>query len=314
MVVPPLGGISAFASAVLANMEVDAGTGGSTVLMMQSAVPLMLAQSAARGGAEISMVFRGGTNISPPMSSGSFRLNAPQVEYADLVLFPTLRRHFGVKLELSLLRRGFIQGGGAVQVTAAIVQWPLPPLDLVDRGEVVRVGGIAYSSRPDSLLMVHGLCDGRVAGALPVLGQRFGITQEWVLQDRVPAPVGREAGILALLETSSGCIIAGDSMARPGISLAMVGEEAANNLLAAWDARGCTDLDLANQLVIFMALACGTSRLRLGRAFTLDGHLRAMLWLAERFGATVRLMPDDLDASGGILEIDGIGDVLRPNR
>lgn len=314
MVVPPLGGISAFASVVTDMLPVDAGTGGSVVLMMQSALPLMLVKSAARCSGEISMTFRGGTNVAPPPGLGRFQLNAPQVEYAELVLFPMLQRLFGVTLQLSLKQRGFIQGGGEVELRASAPHWPLPPFELLHRGEAVRVFGIAYSSSRNVLHMLRGPHGGREGGASLALGQRLSVTQEWVLREGRPASVGCGAGIVAVVETSSGCLLAGDSMSRPGVSHALVGEEAAHAVLAALDANGCVDQHLENQLVIFMALAQGTSRLLLGRFRKLDGHMCAALWLAERFGAAVRLIPDESQTSGGVLEIDGIGGALHVAR
>ena len=68
---------------------------------------------------------------------------------------------------------------------------------------------------------------------------------------------------------------------------------------AAWRAGACADEHLADQLIIYMALAHGTSRLRVGTEAS-DLHTRTGLWLAERFGASCRV-------EGPVIVIDGIG-------
>ncbi|CAJ1428900.1 unnamed protein product, partial [Effrenium voratum] len=80
-------------------LVVDAGTGGSTMLMLQALLPSMLARSLAEGK-EVEVVFKGGTNVCSPPGKGPFQINAPQVDYTRLVLFPVLRHLFGVHLEM----------------------------------------------------------------------------------------------------------------------------------------------------------------------------------------------------------------------
>eukprot|EP00438_Fugacium_kawagutii_P035439 Skav231809 [mRNA] locus=scaffold692:236098:255161:- [translate_table: standard] len=76
-----------------------------------------------QGGRPVEMVFKGGTNVcSPPgrRPAGAFEITAPQVDYVQLVLFPMLRKLFGVTLEMEVKQRGFLQGGGEV-----VVRWQL---------------------------------------------------------------------------------------------------------------------------------------------------------------------------------------------
>merc|ERR1712139_33180 len=109
-------------------------------------------------------------------------------------------------------------------------------------------------------------------------------------------------------ETTTGCRLAGDSMGRLDVTDSSVGEEAASTAFASLG--GCADEHLQNQLVIFMVLAQGTSRLRLCNVDKLDNHMADALRLAERIGARVRLVPDGPETSTGILEVDGMGSLL----
>jgi len=307
--IPGVGGVGGLTSPPVSPLVVDAGTGGSTMLMFQAALPVMLARSAAMGGTEVVATFQGGTNVAPSSrSKGPFALNAPQVDYVKLVLLPTLQRLFGVSLELRLQRRGFANGGGEVEVRAVAPHWPLRAFELTDRGEVARARGMAYSSAgiPKHVLgrMIEAHTKKKAAGAAVHVKARFpNVPTEWE-QEEVESVDGAEAcGIIVILETVSGCLLVGDSMGRTGAPAEKVGDEAAHAAIEAFDNGGCVDQHLADQLIIFMALARGTSRLRVGKGeFTL--HARTALWLANIFGAESRLLQDEF---GQVLEVDGVG-------
>mmetsp|Transcript_62703 Transcript_62703/g.173801 ORF Transcript_62703/g.173801 Transcript_62703/m.173801 type:complete len:797 (+) Transcript_62703:78-2468(+) len=306
-IVPPACGIADFSSLIFDSAPIDSGTGGSTMLMLQAALPLMLAQSAARGSDRVSVTLRGGTNVKPPGMVSHFQINAPQVEFAQLVLLPMLQRLFGFSLELQLHRRGFIGGGGEVEVHTRARSWPPPAFDLVHPGKPVRAYGVCYGSHAAQVLEVRKR--GISKGSSALLHERLQVPQMWSLSQNVPTGTGGDSGLVAVIETSTGCLLAGDSMCRAGIAPAEVGEEAAQAALAAVEAGGCVDQHLQNQLVIFMTLAEGTSRLRLGRTEHVEAHMRSALMLAERIGAGVRML-NDVDQTM-LLEIDGIGAKLR---
>jgi len=287
-------------------VEVDAGTGGSTMLMLQALLPLMLATSGREGGRWLEMVFKGGTNVcSPP--GRAFEINAPQVDYVQMVLFPVLRQLFGIKLEMEVKQRGFLQGGGEVLVRCACWTWPLPAVEMLHPGEILEVTGTAYRSAavPQNVLgrMLEGQMKKRPGGAAVLLQERFPkIVPQWRCEDCPSANNGDACGVVVALRTSTGCCFGGDSMGRKGTMAEAVGEEAARSALTAYDRGGCCDEHLEDQLVVLMALAKGTSRLRLGKKQSL--HFQTALWLAQGFGAKVQVVAD---AEGEILEIEGLG-------
>lgn len=291
---------------------VDAGTGGSTMLMLQAVLPIMLMRSAASHGAEIAMTFRGGTNVAPLQAASPFKLTAPQVDFAQLVLFPTLRQLFGFSMELHLKQRGFLNGGGEVVATARSSHWPWPCFELLTPGEPLRIHGIAYRSAgvPAHVLdrMVEGQMKKKAAGAAVVLREHLPkITVEWDMQEVETVNGADACGIVIAIETTTRCFLAGDSMGRKGTPAEKVGEEAARAALAALHSGSCVCEHLEDQLLIFMVLAAGTSRLNIGRRKpTL--HSQTALWIAERFGASVRL---EDDAASCVLVVEGIGSSLH---
>jgi len=83
---------------------------------------------------------------------------------------------------------------------------------------------------------------------------------------------------LILATTSTGCLIAGSSLGEQGKPAEKVGEEAASELIRNLDFGGCVDEYLQDQLIIFMALANGFSRLRCG---PLTLHTRTSIHFSE---------------------------------
>ncbi|CAE7438604.1 RTCA [Symbiodinium sp. CCMP2592] len=287
-------------------LVVDAGTGGSTMLMLQALLPVMLAKSGTLKSA-VQVTLQGGTNVCSPRDG---KVTAPQVEYILLVLFPMLRRLFGVNLEMDVRKKGFLNGGGEVVVRASAPHWPLPCFELLDRGAVRSVSAAVYSSAgvPRHVLgrMVEGELKKRPSGASILLKERLPEAEVHWNSQECPSNGGDACGLVVAVETDRS-VFGGDSMGRRGTSAESVGEEAVRKALDALGGGGCADEHLEDQLVVFMALAKGRSRLRLGRA-TRCLHLQTAIWLAQQFGASVQLVQDEANP---ILEICGVGGTLE---
>lgn len=288
---------------------IDAGTGGSTMLMLQAILPAVIMKSALMGGTAISLNLKGGTDVAPPANKrGPFILNAPPVDYVKFVLLPVLQRLLGFSTEMQLVRRGFANGGGDIVMQVSNRKWPLDAFDLTDPGQLTRGQGAVFCSTgiPNHVMdrMVEGQIKKRAAGSAQVLQSHFSDLHITWHKDETESVLDKDGcGITVALETTTGCIMAGSSMGRAGAPAEQVGEEAAHAAVAAWDSGGCVDEYLADQLIIFMALAKGTSRLCIGQK-ELSLHARTALWLAEKFGATSRLTSEGLRS---ILEVEGNG-------
>ncbi|CAE7507384.1 RTCA [Symbiodinium pilosum] len=288
---------------------VDAGTGGSTMLMLQALLPVMLARSASCGQA-VQVTLQGGTNVISPDG----QVTAPQVEYVQLVLFPMLRRLFGITVEMDVHKKGFANGGGEVVIVAAAPCWPLQPIELLDTGVVRSVCATAFSSTgvPPNVLnrMVEGSMKKRAAGASVVLKEHLPETQVLWNSFNCPSANGSDACGVVVAIHAEHSIFGGDSMGRKGTSAERVGEEAVRKGLDFFHGGGAVDGHLEDQLVVFMALAKGCSRLRLGKA-TRCLHLQTALWLAQQFGASARVVQD---CGNAILELHGVGSTLESSR
>jgi RNA 3'-terminal phosphate cyclase (ATP) len=105
------------------------------------------------------------------------------------------------------------------------------------------------------------------------------------------------AGLALWAETSTGCRLGADRAGALRRSAEAIGRQVAQALLADLGSGASVDRHLADQLVLFAALARGTTRYRVPAD---SEHLRTNLWLAERFGARTR-------RAGARVEIEGLG-------
>ena len=127
----------------------------------------------------------------------------------------------------------------------------------------------------------------RPSGASILLKERLPDAEVHWNSQECPSNGGDACGLVVAVETDRS-VFGGDSMGRRGTSAESVGEEAVRKALDALGGGGCADEHLEarragrrrdeklsprdvarvlqDQLVIFMALAKGRSRLRLGRA------------------------------------------------
>jgi RNA 3'-terminal phosphate cyclase (ATP) len=223
----------------------DAGTAGSTTLILQSLMPAM-AFAEERVEAEI----RGGTNN--PM--------APAFEYLSYVLLPVLRQ-MGCNFSLELMRRGFYpRGQGIVRVRSEPVDY-LKPIRLTEFSGIEKISGISYSCR----------LPGHIAERMARSASKFlsangyentDISLEVLQADAPKCSVDPGCGIILFARTKDGNIIASDSLGRLGVPAEKIGEEAAADLVKQLNAKAPVDKHLGDQLVIWTAIAKGHSEYR----------------------------------------------------
>ena len=220
----------------------DIGTAGSTTLVLQSLMP-----AASFAPSLISTEVKGGTNN--PM--------APPIDYVQQVLLPVASR-MGYRGKVTLLRRGFYpKGGGIVRLVAEPIKH-LNPLNLMDVGKVLRISGISYSSR----LSPH--ITERMARSAKDLLKEAGyedmdIEIECLQPGHGKCAINPGCGIILHAETSTGAILGSDSLGEIGKPAEVVGREAAQSLARQLEAKAAVDKHLGDQLIVYMALAKGSS-------------------------------------------------------
>jgi RNA 3'-terminal phosphate cyclase (ATP) len=205
------------------------------------------------------------------------------------VLLPLLAR-MGLAASLEVLRPGYVPtGGGALRLWVSPVERALAPLTLLDAGDVETVAGIALASHLAGRRVSERMartCESILVAA----GLRCAI--ERVDDDRAPQ-AGASLGVWA--ESSTGCRLGADRAGAPRRSSEAIGRFVARRFLEDLTSGGTTDRHLADQLVVFAALAGGESRWIPARW---TPHLDSNLWLVEHFGAAVRRLGDGVAVRG----------------
>ncbi|KAJ3105049.1 hypothetical protein HDU96_008729, partial [Phlyctochytrium bullatum] len=284
----------------------DTGTAGSIGLLIQVSLPVLLfAKHPSR------VVMRGGTNAE----------NAPQLDFTLAVLLPFLRTYVlppaaatapAPAIDLHVRRRGYYpQGGGHVDMEVV----PLAPgvklraFRVEERGEPVKLAGRVFVAGNLPLhvaekvrrALLNWLKDKLPAGVL-ASGQHVA-----VVKDPPGTSVGTALGCQIWLETSTGARVAGSALGsqRDRTPAQDVGAAAAKALWEQWEGGGVCDEYLQDQVVVFAALAEGTSRFLAG---PLSLHTETALHVASVcVGAKVSVTPLDDGTPRRWIEIEGIG-------
>lgn len=241
--------------------EWDIGTAGSTTMLALSVLPLAcFADQPVRARIE----------------GGVFQDFAPSPGHLHHVLAPLLRR-MGVTVSVEVTRPGYVpRGAGVIHVAVTPVAHGLEPLTLTDAGVVGQVRGIALSSH----LAPRRVSD-RMASACEERLKAAGLSCR---VERVYDTTAQHAGAnLAIWgESTTGCRLGADRAGALGRSSEAIGRFVAETFLEDLRSGATVDRHLTDQLVLFAALARGTSRYIVPRE---TEHLESNLWLIGQFGA-----------------------------
>lgn len=232
----------------------DVGTAGSTALVLQAILlPLALASGASR------VTLTGGTHV--PWS--------PPADYVQAILRPALAA-MGIRFELEVQGWGFYpKGGGRIVVEVEGGATPCP-VSLIPRGGMGRLRGIsAVANLPRRVAERQR---DRALFRLEEAGQSADIA--------VVEASAAGAGSFLMLVADSGGIPAGFSaLGERGKPAERVADEAVDDFLDFLKTEAGCDPHLADQLVLPMAVASGTSRFTTPK---ITRHLLTAMHIVER--------------------------------
>ncbi|XP_035863618.1 RNA 3'-terminal phosphate cyclase [Sander lucioperca] len=256
------------------NHTADPQTAGSVCLLLQVALPCALY---ADGPSQLCL--KGGTNAEM----------APQIDYTIKVFKPIVER-FGVHFDCDVKMRGYYpKGGGEVMVTVNPVK-ELQPVVMTERGNITKIYGRAF-----------------VAGVLPYKVPQTG-SDVITVCGQLQLSDWSSLCFRIIAESSTGCVFAGSALGKKGVYADKIGVEAAEMLLRNIRHNGCVDEFLQDQLIIFMALAKGTSRIRTG-SVTL--HTQTAIHMAQQLTQAkfkITKCEDELSSEESfIIECEGSG-------
>ncbi|EFN53149.1 hypothetical protein CHLNCDRAFT_136921 [Chlorella variabilis] len=269
----------------------DTRTAGSCMLLAQSALPCLLFAAAAAGpdgggavgpaaagpgagpkpATALQSAVQAGTTSQLDLRGGTDAAMAPPAGYMQHVLLPVLRSRLGVQAEMELLRRGFFPRGQG-QVILSVQRLPpgacLPAIDLTERGEITGIVIQAFTAGR----LVPTIGDRLAAAAhkeVKACMPRCGVPRDTpvsieVVQEPGERAFGDGCGVLVTARSSAGCVFGASGLGERGVPAEAIGQRAAEELMDALASGACTDQWLQDQLIIFMALAKGRSRLLTG--------------------------------------------------
>jgi RNA 3'-terminal phosphate cyclase (ATP) len=256
----------------------DIGTAGSTTMLALTVLPL-LAFSPAPSRVRI--------------SGGLFQDFAPSAFHTQQVLLPTLGE-MGLEAKLSVVRPGYVpRGGGEIELVARPAHPPLRPLQ---RPQPVnppqKLWGVALSSHLRARRVSHRLaesCQRELA--------RHGLSANFeVVYDDTARQPGAALAVFAA--GKRGERLGADRAGAPGRRAEDIGRDVAQMLVADLSSGASVDRFLADQLILYAALARGETRYLIPSP---TDHVQTNLWLVEE------ILGAKWELTGNLLRIEGIG-------
>ncbi|MBI4776688.1 MAG: RNA 3'-phosphate cyclase [Deltaproteobacteria bacterium] len=258
----------------------DIGTAGSATMLSFTLIPLALF-------AEKTCRFT--------ITGGLFQDFAPTCFHMQHALIPLVRR-MGGEIGLTMLRPGYVpKGQGKIQLDVRPVTSTLDPLRLTQPGTFNRVEGMALSSHLASQRVSERMAEKCVA-----LLDRAGLVGAIQTMDDDSA-VQRGAALCLWAESDTGALIGADQAGKRGRRSESIAGNVVRNLLEDIRSGGAVDRHLADQLILFAALAEGASAIGIP---AVTDHVESNRWLVER------ILGARTDLKDHLLEIEGVG--LRP--
>ena len=251
----------------------DIGTAGSTTLVLQALIPVLPFVPEP-----LEIELRGGTDV--PWS--------PPVDYVRMVLIPMLSR-MGFEIELEVKRRGHYPHGGGIVIIRSKPVGRIKPLQLIDRGRMIRVEGISHAVK-----LPRHVAERQALSAkkeLEKLGVPIDISLEWYPPERDPH-LGPGSGIVVVAKCENS-LLGADALGAKGKPAEVVGKEAASKLLEDLSTGAALDRHMADMIVAPAALACGTSAFK---ASKMTMHAYTVIELVKKIAQA------DIEVSGGLNE------------
>ncbi|MDY6835850.1 MAG: RNA 3'-terminal phosphate cyclase [Chloroflexota bacterium] len=252
----------------------DIGTAGSTTLLAMTTLPLALFAD---------------RDTSVQISGGLFQDFAPSAHYMQHVLSPTLRK-MGIHVNSKVVRPGYVpKGAGILQLGINPLTTRLQPLNLPYQGAIEKIEGLAISSHLKKQRVSHRMAE----ECKKVLASKGHHSQINTLYDDTAAQAGASLAVWAI--TDSGCLLGADWAGKQSRSSESIGRYVATNLLDDLSAGATVDRHLADQLIIFAALAQGATRYFVPQ---ITEHVNTNLWLVRKFGAQTQVKDNHLIIEG----------------
>jgi len=261
------------------DFEFDIGTAGSATMAAFTLIaPSLFARETSRF----------------TITGGLFQDFAPSFFHMQKVLVPLLQS-MGADVTLDMLRPGYVpKGGGKLRMVVNPGRLSLKSLSMLKQGTVQTIRGIALSSH----LSEQKVC-GRMADRSTAILTKRGYSHDIRIMDDSTA-VQRGAALILWTQTDGDCLMGADQAGKPGRKSEAIADFVTRSLLEDLDSGATTDRHLADQLILFAALADGISEYTIP---AVTEHITANLWLVQQ------LLGVNAHLEGKTVRVEGVGQV-----
>lgn len=235
--------------------SIDIGSAGSISLLLQALLP--------------AIIF-GDSVVTLDINGGTAGLGAPTIEYTKHVILKNLEK-LGVKANMDIIRQGFYpKGGGKVRLRVFQVN-EIRSLDATKRGELKSIHGFSVVGSLDKSIAE------RQANSAKEYLEQYGYDARINIHHEITYSPGTSFTLIAEYEN---CVIGADALGKKGKAAEQVGKEAAEKLLKAINSNACFDLHMADNILIYLALGKGKSKITVE---DVTNHFKTNVYIIERF-------------------------------
>jgi len=242
---------------VARDKKIDIGTAGSISLLMQALLPVLIFADK-----ETRLQIKGGTDVAW----------SPTINYVKYVFLPMLRK-MGINAELEIARHGFYpKGGGEVKLTITPVK-SIKPLVAVERGDFVGMHIEALVGRyPKDY-------------AERMAKTSLGVFEYMIPKDKISIGIKADntedfGASLLLFATFKNSIFGLDAISERGFEPEKFAIKTSEEFEAMLKKDAAIDKFLADQLLLYMALAKGESKIKVE---AITEHCLTNIHVIEKF-------------------------------
>lgn len=250
--------------------EFDIGTAGSIPLLIQSVLPVMLY---ADRPSKITMT--GGTHVP----------HSPSIDYLENIFLPIVRK-MGVNAEILVEEFGWYPKGQG-KVTMFVKPSIISPITISEKLNLKSINGIiSQSNLPDEIMERE---EQSIRSIFPgiILNKK----------NRTSASAGNAITIWAEYENT---ILGSSILGEKGIKAEKIALECAEELNKLVKSKGAVDQWMGDQLLIYMALAYGESKIKVNK---ITGHMQSCMEIIPLFTGK------SFKVEGKIISIEGMGKI-----
>jgi RNA 3'-terminal phosphate cyclase (ATP) len=223
----------------LKDKRINIGTAGSVSLLLQTLAPILIF---GKKSARLEII--GGTDTAW----------APPIDYLKKVTFPLLEK-MGADLKLEVLKYGFYPKGGGRVIVESKPTKRLNSFNCLSRGKIeyITIDSVSGSLPPE-------VAERQAKSALRTLQYHYPDIKISASYRRVETlSPGSSITCVAVCENS---ILGGNCLGERGLRAEIVGQRAAESLINSLESEAALDRFMADQILVFLALAKGESRVR----------------------------------------------------